>query len=584
MGAKRPPRGQVAPGNIDLTKRPIVHNPDGSYSTVRSASFNIDGREVLVPTVSADGKRILSDQEALDQYRRTGQHLGMFDTPENATAYAQQLHDEQAKLYGGNNVAGKKKSIWGAIIEALNPLGGSKPKHSNVDYGFASNDIVNSGGFGRPNMLGVPSGLGGATAPAPSLDGPMAAENLDAERRMIHNSARTPGAFENTINSLGLAPMGADTSGAMIPSAATQVIPSAGPAQAAPAVPDPIQQYLDMAMAALGPAPDMSGYVRPYDEATQRAKDAYAASTPVINQLADELKTKLAGSRAEAAQQGADSLAAMRAANAQVLGNTQAMNGQVLADIAAQGGQIQQGAPTSAAQAMAQALQSNLASQGSNYERSAQALTQARDASVADRLNGVEGMRANSLSNAQVNLDSILNQLGIGRANAERQYQGDLSNYQQQVANTKLNEAKLRLDQAKQNHDNELQLDKNYAQAKASASQTAGETWQQTDMPQLVTQFPKTYAVFQEILSNTGSSKGPVAQALAMNALNDLKSRDQRALAQQIGFTPDQGTYDMLSQWIQSYFDATPSMNMEKLAQELAKRNLDPRLVDQYGN
>lgn len=87
--------GMIQPGNIDITKRPVVHNSDGTISTVRSMSANFDGKEVLIPTVSADGSRILSDQEAIDQYRKTGKNLGTFDTPENATQYAKALHNQQ---------------------------------------------------------------------------------------------------------------------------------------------------------------------------------------------------------------------------------------------------------------------------------------------------------------------------------------------------------------------------------------------------------------------------------------------------------------------------------------------------------
>jgi hypothetical protein len=93
------PFGLLEQGNIDLNNRPVVQNPDGSYSTVRSMSFNEDGNEVLIPTVARDGSGILSNKEAIQQYHKYGEHLGKFDTPKNADVYAKQLHQEQAKRY-----------------------------------------------------------------------------------------------------------------------------------------------------------------------------------------------------------------------------------------------------------------------------------------------------------------------------------------------------------------------------------------------------------------------------------------------------------------------------------------------------
>lgn len=93
-------KGQVERGNIDLRTRPVVTNDDGTISTVRSMSFEEDGKEVLVPTVSPDGK-LLSDDEAIDLYHRTGQFLGKFDNASNADAYAQALHEAQARYYEG---------------------------------------------------------------------------------------------------------------------------------------------------------------------------------------------------------------------------------------------------------------------------------------------------------------------------------------------------------------------------------------------------------------------------------------------------------------------------------------------------
>lgn len=86
--------GATEPGNLDLTARPHAVNPDGSISTVRSMGVNLENRNYLIPTVSEDG-RIMEPDEAIDEYYRTGNHLGVYDSQEASDRAAQSIHEDQ---------------------------------------------------------------------------------------------------------------------------------------------------------------------------------------------------------------------------------------------------------------------------------------------------------------------------------------------------------------------------------------------------------------------------------------------------------------------------------------------------------
>ena len=92
--------GQYGQGNIDLYNRPKVQMKDGSIATVRSVSFEVDGQHVLVPTVSDKGT-IMSNEQAYQEYVKTGKYLGKFNTVEEANQYADILHKDQDLYYNG---------------------------------------------------------------------------------------------------------------------------------------------------------------------------------------------------------------------------------------------------------------------------------------------------------------------------------------------------------------------------------------------------------------------------------------------------------------------------------------------------
>jgi hypothetical protein len=82
----------IEPGNIDLNNRPLISTPGkpGYKSSELSFSRGTDKGEVLVPRV-VDGK-MLGEDEAWQHYIETGEHMGIFDKPENADNYADSVH------------------------------------------------------------------------------------------------------------------------------------------------------------------------------------------------------------------------------------------------------------------------------------------------------------------------------------------------------------------------------------------------------------------------------------------------------------------------------------------------------------
>jgi hypothetical protein len=82
------PRGVTQPGNIDLATNPGMH---------KSINIDTDSGVVVIPAIGDDG-RIMSNAEAIAQFRRTHKHLGMFKDRKYAMEYQEILREHQLKM------------------------------------------------------------------------------------------------------------------------------------------------------------------------------------------------------------------------------------------------------------------------------------------------------------------------------------------------------------------------------------------------------------------------------------------------------------------------------------------------------
>lgn len=121
--------GMIEPGNIDLDKRMVVKNPDGSISTELSVTIEEDGKTVLIPTV-VNGE-IVDIDTAVAHYRKTGEHLGKFTDREPADIYAGKLHQRQEIKYGP-----KSSSLSPSLLRFVKGVEGFAPvaKWDNSQY------------------------------------------------------------------------------------------------------------------------------------------------------------------------------------------------------------------------------------------------------------------------------------------------------------------------------------------------------------------------------------------------------------------------------------------------------------------
>lgn len=158
--------GMITQGNIDLSTRPVVNNPDGSISTLRSITVGLDGgKAMLIPTIDHGGNAMPPEQ-AVAYARKTGEHLGIFNDQASADAYAKKLSEEMGKRHGGgikdslvakakadgkegqaqpNERQGALGTITGALQRAKTDERQANSIYDNMNSALQKNGLSNNG-------------------------------------------------------------------------------------------------------------------------------------------------------------------------------------------------------------------------------------------------------------------------------------------------------------------------------------------------------------------------------------------------------------------------------------------------------
>lgn len=195
------PKGQVEPGNLDPFDRPLVPRQDGEpgFHTALTFSIGTDKGEVLIPQVY-DGK-VHTQEEAVQHYYQTGQHFGIFASPEDADRYSQQLHEAQVNFV---KASFQHPQVVSAIIaeakkEGVDPVVAlAIARHeSKFDVGAKNPDSTAAGVFQTVADTGRAYGLPADARSAPmqaqvSAGVALTADNIEKLTRAI-GSDPTPG-------------------------------------------------------------------------------------------------------------------------------------------------------------------------------------------------------------------------------------------------------------------------------------------------------------------------------------------------------------------------------------------------------
>lgn len=347
-------------------------------------------------------------------------------------------------------------------------------------------------------------------------------------------------------------------------------IPAIPVTAAEPQVPhgdgDAVSAYMAM-MGGGGPAPDRAAYVQPFDDAEARSRETFTQAQGTIGSQYDALKAALGANHAQAQgvqQRLGDERLAQYAAAAAQIGE---LNSDVLRDI-----QLQGGGNAGAVTAEIGNREAEMRAQQARQQGLADEMAQSRQRSHDTRLADSDLLRQSALADAQNNLNSILNQIGVGRAQAERQYTNDAQDYARSQASARLSAVKEAMSQA----DDEAKAAEKFETERQKILKSIESSPYDEFMAgyaDRAARFPKSVQVFESI-TNAAKGKGQMGLAQALRILGD-HSKDISSGNYHLDYDDPESRIrnrinpTVLENWLRAYYDTDSKSPSKRKAEEM---------------
>jgi hypothetical protein len=312
--------------------------------------------------------------------------------------------------------------------------------------------------------------------------------------------------------------------------------------------------------------PNKADYTKPFDDARAQSYTTYAEAVPTLNNIYDDLQGGLK-------QQRAAQLAEQASARKQAGAEQSAMMQQAaaLTTPTALARELGIAGPESAAGQQAAADKAFMALRGADAAQVGRQLEEADASAAAGRREDAEALRSGSLSNAKNNLDALLNQIGLGKAQAERQYAQDANETraannaaQQQYAQLKDQLQRNQLESMKQAEQMWADQNEKFAQA---ASTTGRQQWEM-QLDDIQARYPRSAKAMLDIIEAAGS--GPTARAKAMQLLSEnasaLKSGKMMDGEGNVQYGGKPVGVESVRKWLQQFYDEGEYVDPEQYA------------------